>query len=75
MMTEPASAASRPEPRRIACGRCGAVFECRLSGGCWCAGEAFRLPLPPAGEDCLCAACLRAEAERQMRQTQLGRTV
>lgn len=50
------------------------MFECRLDGGCWCAEEAFRLPLPSGGEDCLCAACLRAEAERHRAQTQLSRT-
>jgi hypothetical protein len=46
-------------PRRLACARCGAPFEC---GGvnCWCATEPYRLPMPEdAAEDCLCPACLR----------------
>jgi hypothetical protein len=57
-------------PRRLACARCGAVFECTPAGGCWCADEPYRLPLTDAGadEDCLCPACLRkaaaAHAER-----------
>jgi len=52
--------------RQLACARCGTTFECRLGGGCWCAEEAFRLPMPEeAGEDCLCPACLRAAAARQ----------
>lgn len=55
---------AQPSPRSLACARCGAVFECRPAGDCWCADEAFRLPLPVAGadEDCLCPACLRAKA-------------
>jgi hypothetical protein len=53
-----------PEPRRLACARCGAVFECKLGGGGWCAEEGYRLPLPTApAEDCLCPACLRKAAE------------
>jgi hypothetical protein len=49
--------------RRIVCAHCGAPFECRLGGGCWCAAEEFRLPMPEcAAEDCLCPACLRANA-------------
>jgi len=53
-------------PRQLACARCGTVFECRLGGGCWCAEEALRLPMPDAaGEDCLCPACLRTAAERR----------
>jgi hypothetical protein len=61
------SPASRPAASRaLACARCGTVFECRPAGGCWCADEAFRMPLPAAGsdEDCLCPSCLRAEAGR-----------
>jgi hypothetical protein len=27
--------------------------------------ETAKLPMPAEGEDCLCQACLRAEAERQ----------
>ncbi|MFN3657475.1 MAG: cysteine-rich CWC family protein [Pseudolabrys sp.] len=54
------------EPRRLACARCGAAFDCRLEGGCWCNDEAFRLPLPTAAaEDCLCPTCLRALAAEQ----------
>jgi len=50
-------------PRHLACARCGSTFECRLGGGCWCAEEAFRLPVPDAAsEDCVCPACLRAAA-------------
>ena len=52
-------------PRRLACARCGAAFECGLGGECWCAAEPYRLPMPPAGEseDCLCPACLRKAAQ------------
>jgi hypothetical protein len=57
-----ASDPQRP-PRRIACARCGAPFDC---GGdaCWCAAEAYRLPMPtdPAAT-CLCPACLRQLAQ------------
>lgn len=50
-------------PRRIACARCGAPFTCDPDGDCWCAAEAYRLPMPsdPAAT-CLCPACLRAQA-------------
>jgi hypothetical protein len=53
--------------RRIACARGGTAFECgALSGTCWCAEEAFRLPVPADGiEDCVCPACLRAAAAAQ----------
>lgn len=62
-MTEPL-----PAPRRLACSRCGAAFDCRLEGGCWCADESFRLPLPTdAAEDCLCPSCLRTLAAAQAR--------
>jgi Cysteine-rich CWC len=55
--------ADRSTPRRLACTRCGAGFDCRLDDGCWCADESFRLPMPDAAaEDCLCPACLRAVA-------------
>jgi len=57
----------RPDtpPRRLACARCGAAFDCSLGGDCWCAAEPYRLPLPEAAaEDCLCPACLRAAAAR-----------
>jgi hypothetical protein len=48
-------------PRRLNCERCGKSFECSLGGGCWCAAETFRLPLPADG-DCLCPDCLRKAA-------------
>ena len=54
--------------RRLACARCGAAFNCSLGGGCWCADEPYRLPMPDtAAEDCLCPACLRAAAAAQRR--------
>ena len=61
-------------PRRLACARCGAAFDCSLGGGCWCAAEPYRLPMPDAAaqdsprdapEDCLCPACLRAAAAQR----------
>lgn len=57
---------SRPHtPRRLACARCGAPFECNIGGDCWCAAEPYRLPMPDnAAEDCLCPACLRKAAAR-----------
>ena len=53
--------------RRVTCARCGAVFDCGLGGGCWCAAEPYRLPLPgPETDcetgDCLCPGCLRKAA-------------
>jgi hypothetical protein len=55
-----------PGNRRLACARCGAAFDCQLGGGCWCAAEPYRLPLPnDAAQDCLCPACLRAAAAAQ----------
>jgi hypothetical protein len=64
-----------PAPRRIACARCGASFDCGFSGDCWCAAEPYRLPLTNARiEDCLCSACLReaasarAESRRDVEQ-------
>ncbi|HEY7228968.1 MAG TPA: cysteine-rich CWC family protein [Pseudolabrys sp.] len=57
VMASPASA------RRIVCVRCGASFDCGLSGDCWCAAEPYRLPTTKASiEDCLCPACLRKAA-------------
>lgn len=51
-------------PRRLACARCGAAFDCGLGTDCWCAAEPYRLKLPAsAAEDCLCPACLRKAAE------------
>jgi hypothetical protein len=55
--------ARAPAARRLACPRCGIEFGCDLSGNCWCDSEAARLPMPVAGEDCLCPACLRAAAD------------
>lgn len=52
-------------PRKLACARCGSVFECSLGGGCWCDAEPYRLPMSNAAvEDCLCPACLRKAAAR-----------
>jgi hypothetical protein len=62
-----ATAPSEPTaPRRLACARCGTAFDCRPGGGCWCAEEPYRLPMPDSGaEDCLCPACLGAAAAAQ----------
>jgi Cysteine-rich CWC len=51
-----------PESRRLACGRCGADFRCEPGGDCWCMHLDVRLPMPAAGQDCVCADCLRAAA-------------
>jgi hypothetical protein len=53
-----------PDVRPLICPRCGANFECRPAGGCWCADEDFRLPLDAAAvaEGCLCPDCLRKAA-------------
>ena len=62
------SMTSRPEhqpPRRLACASCGAEFGCNLSGPCWCSDEAFRMPVPVDGGDCLCPDCLRKLAKRR----------
>jgi hypothetical protein len=49
--------------RRLACARCGAEFDCGLSGNCWCQAEPYKLPAKQTtGEDCLCPACLRKAA-------------
>ncbi|HEY7846062.1 MAG TPA: hypothetical protein VID30_20560 [Bradyrhizobium sp.] len=53
--------------RRLACARCGAAFECNPGGSCWCADETARLPMPVAGEDCLCREGLRKAAEQSAR--------
>jgi hypothetical protein len=50
--------------RRLACANCGTEFGCSLSGPCWCSDEAFRLPMPLNGSDCLCPDCLRKAAVR-----------
>jgi len=52
--------------RRIACHRCGTEFACTGDEACWCAVESARLPMPRAGDDCLCRDCLRKAAEAQM---------
>ena len=51
------------QPQRAACARCGAAFACEPAGDCWCKHEIVRLPMPTAGEACLCAECLRKAAE------------
>lgn len=58
--------------RRKTCARCGTAFDCGAGAGdCWCAHEAYRLPLTEAGkaEGCLCPACLRREAQRHFGDT------
>ncbi|MDD1537774.1 MULTISPECIES: hypothetical protein [unclassified Bradyrhizobium] len=60
-MTNPKES-SPPKPRRLVCSRCGTEFGCDLSGNCWCAEEVAKLPMPVAGEDCLCRECLRKAA-------------
>jgi hypothetical protein len=50
--------------RRLACASCGTEFGCNLSGDCWCGDEAFRMPMPLDGGDCLCPDCLRKLAQR-----------
>jgi Cysteine-rich CWC len=53
----------RKQPRRLACARCGAAFDCGLDAGCWCRDEPYRLPMSQmTNEDCLCPACLRRVA-------------
>jgi hypothetical protein len=52
-------------PRRLACAGCGAEFNCSLSGACCCSDEAFRLPMPIDGSDCLCPRCLRKLVEQR----------
>jgi len=67
-MTAPIDA---PQPRRLACARCGAEFSCNLAGGCWCNDETFRLPMPTSADaDCLCPDCLRRMAQEQQQQQQ-----
>ncbi|SHG35877.1 cysteine-rich CWC family protein [Bradyrhizobium erythrophlei] len=51
-----------PVSRRLACSVCGTEFACNPAGPCWCAEETARLPMPVAGEDCLCRDCLRKMA-------------
>jgi hypothetical protein len=50
------------QPGPAACARCGAAFVCEPAGDCWCKHEPMRLPMPMAGETCLCAECLRKAA-------------
>jgi hypothetical protein len=70
------TASASPEetaPRRLTCARCGTAFDCSPAGGCWCAAEPYRLPMPDAAaqdclyQDCLCPDCLRAKAAAQSR--------
>jgi hypothetical protein len=59
-----------PPARRLACSRCGTEFACNPAGACWCAEETAKLPMPVAGEDCLCRDCLRQMAAQvSSRQT------
>jgi hypothetical protein len=67
--TLPQREAEPIKTRRLQCVRCGVSFDCNLGGGCWCAAEPFRLPMPDStAEDCLCPACLRAQAAVQTRR-------
>jgi Cysteine-rich CWC len=53
------------EAARLICARCGAAFDCRPDGACWCAGEDFQLPMPAQPDaQCLCPNCLREAARR-----------
>jgi hypothetical protein len=51
--------------RRLTCVQCGVHFDCALDGTCWCAHESVRLPMPAAGNDCLCPGCLREAGRSQ----------
>jgi hypothetical protein len=65
---KPASMKERsesPPSRRLACAACGTEFGCNLSGPCWCSDEAFRMPIPVDGGDCLCPDCLRQLARQR----------
>jgi hypothetical protein len=53
-----------PTSRRLFCAKCGVEFGCNLVGPCWCSDEAFRMPMPVDGGDCLCPDCLRKAAAR-----------
>jgi len=53
--------------RRLACSRCGTEFSCNPEGRCWCKEETVSLPMPVAGEDCLCRDCLRKLADQALR--------
>jgi hypothetical protein len=54
------------ESRRLACARCGAYFDCAPGGECWCMHLDVRLPMPAANQDCICADCLRAAADKPL---------
>ena len=56
---KPVRKSARAPPRLR---RCGTEFSCNPSGPCWCSEEAFRLPMPVDGGDCLCPDCLRKAA-------------
>jgi hypothetical protein len=58
-----------PPARRLACSRCGTEFTCNPAGACWCAEETVKLPMPVAGEDCLCRDCLRQIAAQPGRKS------
>ncbi|MCX7153923.1 MAG: cysteine-rich CWC family protein [Proteobacteria bacterium] len=62
MISDPRSSSVRDNG---ACPRCKAVFECGAKAGsarCWC----FDLPaVTPTSTECLCPACLAAEATAQ----------
>jgi hypothetical protein len=62
-MTNPTSSRDGTAQRTLACARCGTTFGCDLGGGCWCMDEAFRVPMPLDGGDCVCPTCLRAMAQ------------
>ena len=53
-----------PPANFLICPCCGTEFGCSLSGPCWCNDEAFRMPMPVDGGDCLCPDCLRKLAKR-----------
>jgi len=59
------NAAGKTAARRVTCARCGAAFDCCLSGDCWCDAEPYRLPMPATDEDCICPICLHAAAKAQ----------
>ena len=60
------------QPQRVAGARCGAAISCEPAGDCWCKHEDVRLPLPVAGEGCLCAECLRKAAEARVEPVTRG---
>jgi len=54
------------EARRLFCHRCCTAFSCTGDEACWCTEESVRLPMPRAGDDCLCRDCLRKAADERM---------